>query len=345
MLKHLKVLSGLLKQKRGKIMTIMVVDVGGTNIRFGRSRTVNDPLSDIQSFKCADFTSIEEALKAYVDSLEDMRGLNFDAVSIAVAAPIMGDHIDVTNNHWQFSKSELIKKISANSLLVVNDFVAQALAQADQVNSKNQSIISGQNRMESPLLVIGPGTGLGVAALVPMKPDFFVIEGEGGHARFTPHDGLERELEAYLLKQQCHVSIENVISGPGLETIYCFLCDRAGVKAKITSAAEIGAEALEGVELPRKAALLLLNALALVIVDNMLTMGCWRGAVITGGVVPKLSTLIHESDFKERIQSSGKLRKILKEIPVWLSTDPMSGLVGAQSALSNSFLRAKLVLK
>jgi glucokinase len=344
-LQHLRVLTGLLRQRRGKIMTIMVVDVGGTNIRFGRSRTVNDSLSDIQSFKCSDFASIEEAVAAYVESLEDMRGVNFEAVSIAVAAPIIGDHIDVTNNHWQFSKSELINKISANSLLVVNDFVAQALAQADKVASKNQPIIGGQKRVDSPLLVIGPGTGLGVAALVPMKPDFFVIEGEGGHARFKPHDGLERELEAYLLKQQCHVSIENVISGPGLETIYCFLCDRAGVKAKASSAAEIGAEALEGIELPRQAALLLLNALASVIVDNIFNMGCWQGAVITGGVVPKLSKLIHESDFKKRFQSSGKLRKILEEIPVWLSTDPMTGLVGAQFALSNSFLRAKLVFK
>jgi len=344
-LQHLRVLAGLLRQRRGKIMTIMVVDVGGTNIRFGRSRTVNDSLSDIQSFKCSDFGSIEEAVAAYVDSLKDRRGVNFDAVSIAVASPIFGDQIDVTNNHWQFSKSELINKIPAKSLLVVNDFVAQALAQADLVASKNQLIIDGQKRTESPLLVIGPGTGLGVAALVPMTPSFFVVEGEGGHARFKPHDGLERELEAYLLRKQSHVSIENVISGPGLETIHCFLCDRAGVKAKTISAAEIGAEALEGVELPRQAALLLLNALASVIVDNIFTMGCWQGAVITGGVVPRLSGLIQESDFKKRLQSSGEFEEIFEKIPVWLSTDPMTGLVGAQFALSNSFLRAKLVLK
>ena len=326
-------------------MTIMVVDVGGTNIRFAMSETVSAPLSDIQSFECSNFMTIEEAVEAYIDSVEGVRDVNFDAVSIAVAAPIFCDHINVTNNHWQFIKSELINKIPAKSLLVVNDFVAQALAQADQVESKNQLIIHGHRRAESPLLVIGPGTGLGVAALVPVKADYFIVEGEGGHARFTPHDGVERELEAYLLKRQPYVSIENVVSGPGLETIYRFLCDSAGVKAEISSAAEIGAEALEGVELPRQAALLLLNALASVIVDNIFIMGCWQGAVTTGGVVPKLSGLIDKSEFKERLRSPGYLQEVFDEIPVWLSTNPISGLLGAQSALSNTFLRSRLVLK
>ena len=323
----------------------MVVDVGGTNIRFGISETVSAPLSDIQSFECSNFTTIEEAAETYIASVEGVRDVNFDAVSIAVAAPIFGDHINVTNNHWQFIKSELINKIPAKSLLVVNDFVAQALAQADQAASKNQLIVDGHKRVGSPLLVIGPGTGLGVAALVPVKADYFIVEGEGGHARFTPHDGVERELEAYLRKKQPYVSIENVVSGPGLETIYRFLCDSAGVKAEISSAAEIGAEALKGVELPRQAALFLLNALASVIVDNIFIMGCWQGAVITGGVVPILSGLIDKSEFKERLRSASYLQEFFDEIPVWLSTNPISGLLGAQSALSNTFLRSRLVLK
>ena len=156
---------------------------------------------------------------------------------------------------------------------------------------------------------------------------------------------MEREFEAYLLKRQPYVSIENVVSGPGLETIYRFLCDSAGVKAEISSAAEIGAEALKGVELPRQAALFLLNALASVIVDNIFIMGCWQGAVITGGVVPKLSGLIDKSDFKKRLRSSVYLQEVFDEIPVWLSTNPISGLLGAQSALSNTFLRSRLVLR
>ena len=326
-------------------MAIMVVDVGGTNIRFGISETVSAPLSDIQSFECSDFITIEEAVEAYIASVECVRDVNFDAVSIAVAAPIFGDHINVTNNHWQFMKSELLDKIPAKSLLVVNDFVAQALAQADQAASKNQLIIDGHKRLGSPLLVVGPGTGLGVAAVVPVKADYFIVEGEGGHARFTPLDRVEREFEAYLLKKQPYVSIENAVSGPGLETIYRFVCDRAGVNAEISSAAEIGAQALEGVELPRQAALLLLNALASVIVDNIFILGCWQGAVITGGVVPKLSGLIDKSEFKERLRSASYLQEFFDEIPVWLSTNPISGLLGAQSALSNTFLRSRLVLK
>ena len=190
----------------------MVVDVGGTNIRFGISETVSAPLSDIQSFECSNFTTIEEAAETYIASVEGVRDVNFDAVSIAVAAPIFGDHINVTNNHWQFIKSELINKIPAKSLLVVNDFVAQALAQADQTASKNQLIVDGHKRVGSPLLVIGPGTGLGVAALVPVKADYFIVEGEGGHARFTPHDGVEREFEAYLLKRQPIMNILSTIT-------------------------------------------------------------------------------------------------------------------------------------
>ena len=97
--------------------------------------------------------------------------------------------------------------------------------------------------------------------------------------------------------------------------------------------------------MPRQAALLLLNALASVIVDNIFILGCWQGAVITGGVVPKLSGLIDKSEFKERLRSASYLQEFFDEIPVWLSTNPISGLLGAQSALSNTFLRSRLVLK
>ncbi|MFL2845760.1 MAG: ROK family protein [Candidatus Puniceispirillaceae bacterium] len=326
-------------------MTIMVVDVGGTNIRFGVSETVSDPLTDIQSYECSNFTSIESALDTYIDSLKKMQGTKFDAVSIALAAPIFGDYVNVTNNHWQFSKSELFERIPTERVLFINDFVAQALAQKDPSANGNKLIIEGDNCKKSPLLVIGPGTGLGVSALVPMKSDYFVLEGEGGHAHFTPRDELERELVAYLLDRQPYISIEDVISGPGLETIYRFLCNRIGERAELNSAAKIGLEAINGAELPRQAALLFLNALASVIVDNIHILGCWQGAVITGGVVPKLSKLIDESNFKKRIQNQYVLQKVFKEIPVWLSTNPMNGLLGAQSALSNTFLRPRFFFK
>jgi glucokinase len=326
-------------------MTVIAIDVGGTNARFGIAETDTGPLTGIKNLTCADFPKIEDAIDAYIGTFSDTPSPKIDAISIAVAAPVMGDNINVTNNHWQFSKTALLEYLPTTSLLVINDFTAQALAQTDPESDGNQLILKGISRADAPLLVIGPGTGLGVATLISTRDGHVVVEGEGGHVCFSPRDEIEGKLDAYLRKTRSYVSAENVISGPGLEAIYRFLCDLEGVNPSSHSAADIGGAALRENGLEYQAALMLLDALATVMVNNMLTMGCWRGAVIAGGVVPRLARLIPESRFEERFRDAGVMRDILENIPVWLATDTLAGLHGARNALANPNLAPRAIVK
>ena len=326
-------------------MTIIAADVGGTNARFGIAETDKGPLTGIKNLICDDFPRIEDAINAYIKTSTNTPSLEIDAICIAVAAPVKGDNIDVTNNHWQFSKTALLEYLPITSLLVINDFTAQALAQTNPEASSNQLILEGASRVDAPLLVIGAGTGLGVATLIPTNNGYQVIEGEGGHVCFSPRDELEGELYAHLRKTRPYVSAEEVISGPGLERIYRFLCGREGVNPSCWHAAHIGSAALREKGLERQAALMLIDALATVVVNNVLTMGCWRGAVIAGGVVPRLARLIPESRFKERFLEVGVMSDALEDVPVWLATDTLVGLDGARKALANPNLASRVIAK
>ena len=326
-------------------MAEIAIDVGGTNARFGFAESETAPLSQIQNLTCADFPSLDDAIDAYLDALSSDLIRKITATSIAVAGPMMGDHVDVTNNHWHFSKRNLLARLPGDGLLVINDFTAQALAQIHLDSAGNQPLVKGASRPDAPLLVIGPGTGLGVAALMPAQHHHAVIEGEGGHVYFTPRDDLEREIEAHLRGIHGFVSVEHVISGPGIEAIYRFLCHRDGARDEGATAGQIGHAAVNNDPRAKQSVMVMINALATVMANNIMTMGCWRGAVIAGGIIPRVASLMPESRFEERFQSAGVMSDIMETIPVWLATDPLTGLYGARNALSNSITMARIIRK
>ena len=316
-------------------MSMIVSDVGGTNIRFARTKDYASPLTDIANMKCADFQTIEDAFSTYLGAQNTL-----DAVAIAVAGPVNDDRINITNNDWQFSKTALQKTLGAKRFLVLNDFTAQALAQIDP--HQNEVILSGQSDDSAPLLVIGPGTGLGVSALIPSPSGHIPLEGEGGHVSFSPRSDKEIALLKFMKKTHDHITAEHFVSGAGLENIYRFLADSSGVKPSLTTP-EIGAQAIASAGICRDAAIMLLEILATIIVNNVLTIGAWRGVVIAGGVVPQLAPLIPQSDFANRIHAIGVASHLTQHLPVWLSTDPHTGLQGALAGLSSTHLQPRIL--
>lgn len=312
-------------------MALVAIDVGGTNVRLARAS--ENGLSHIRSMLCADFPSLALALTAYLADT----GLVASAASIAVAGPVQAPDVDVTNNHWQFSKAGLLADAGLEQLLVVNDFTAQALAQADPTAHGNLPVLGGGGVDGAPLLVIGPGTGLGVSALVPAGDGFIPIEGEGGHVGMSPQSADELALFGALRHEVGHVSAEHFVSGPGLETIYRLQNDA------VKTAPEIGAGALAAEGPERDAALAMLGILGSVIADAVLTMGCWRGVVIAGGVVAQLRPILDESPFASRFRHDGVMGRLLADVPVWLCVDPHAGLRGAAAAFSTPALQARMI--
>ena len=174
-------------------MSQVVVDIGGTSIRLGWQSQKADDIRDPVTYACRDFATPVEALRQYCDQNQ----LKADSVVLAVAAEISGPEVNITNNHWIFDAGELAREIGANEYLLINDFTAQAFSNSALL-SPEPSIIpehhillrKGVQTAGSPLLVTGPGTGLGVAALLPSSSGPMVIEGEGGHVSFAPRDAV-----------------------------------------------------------------------------------------------------------------------------------------------------------
>ena len=321
-------------------MSLVAVDVGGTNVRFAIAGEAG--LSHQHSMLCRDFPTLEAAFLAYQEHISQQ----VSAASIAVAGPVLGEHVTVTNNHWRFGKRDLMQALRLDRLLVVNDFTAQALAQNDPTAHGNLSLLEGVGQDDAPLLVIGPGTGLGVAALVPTPLGPIPLEGEGGHVGFAPQDAAEIELVQRLRADMPpqmrsgtqHVSAEHFVSGGGLETLYRLLSGGA-----VLPASEIGAAALAGDATACSAVHMMLGILGTVMADAILTIGCWRGAVIAGGIVAQLHSLVADSPFAARLRHDGKMGHLLADLPIWLSFDPHAGLRGAAAAFENANLAPRVM--
>ncbi|HAE08907.1 MAG TPA: glucokinase, partial [Alphaproteobacteria bacterium] len=251
--------------------------------------------------------------------------------------------VDITNNHWQFDAAALTAAIGARRYLLVNDFTAQALAQRDLLQGgplpqKHRQILrGGDGDPLTPLLVIGPGTGLGVAALVPAGEQVQIIEGEGGHVSYAPRNAAEQAVLADLAAEFGHVSAERIISGPGLEAVYY---SQTGEKRP---APDIGGLALAGDAAAVAAVSLMLQSLATVAANAVLSLGARAGVVIAGGIVPKLAGLLGDSGFFDRFDDHGRRRSYLETVPIYLSSDPLGGLRGMAAGFDNPYLAQRII--
>ncbi|MGA0973477.1 MAG: glucokinase [Candidatus Puniceispirillaceae bacterium] len=327
-------------------MSRLVVDIGGTSVRIAHQRVdaaqTCDPaaLKDPEVLACADFATAGDALLHYCNQYR----LDIELLGLAVAGPVTGAAVDITNNHWQFDAAALTAAIGARRYLLVNDFTAQALAQRDllqggvKLSQKHRQILRrGKGDLSTPLLVIGPGTGLGVAALVPDGEQVQIIEGEGGHVSYAPRNAAEQAVLADLAAEFGHVSAELIISGPGLEAVYY---SQTGEKRP---APDIGGLALVGDAAALAAVSLMLQSLATVAANAVLSLGARAGVVIAGGIVPKLADLLGDSGFFDRFDDHGRRRSYLETVPIYLSSDPLGGLRGMAAGFDNPYLSQRII--
>lgn len=332
---------------------MILADIGGTNIRLAvvQDQHANATLEKIEVVSCQSFPTIEEVLTRYLSR----HNIRPDSLVLAVAADMQGDDVTITNNSWRFQGISAARACGVSRYMLINDFCAQALAHADllmprrmpaeaagpdEITIQQSGHLSGRHiiragtvRPQTPLLVSGPGTGLGVAALVPVGDDVTVIEGEGGHVSFAARNATEREILHALQKRWGHVSAERVVSGPGLETIYHIMTGKGG-----RTAAEIGSAAVAGPGADRQAVDVLLTAFATVLANAALSFGAGAGIVIAGGIVPKLGALLPQSGFFDRLGDHGRRSGFLNALPLYLAVDPYAGCRGAFVAANTANL-------
>jgi glucokinase len=314
-------------------------DVGGTNVRFALQDGDDAPLHDIVTLPTGDFPSLGDALAHYLKQIGRPAP---PWGAIGIANPVTGDQVTMTNHHWSFSIAELKRALGLERLVVVNDFTALALALPTLKPTELQQLGGGAPVAGTPMALIGPGTGLGVSALVPAWGDgrLTPLEGEGGHVTLAADDAREAEVIRELRAVYGHASAERALSGPGLEALHEALCTLGGIApVPHLTAAQISAAALGHESPPTRAqcveAVDLFCALLGSVAGNLaLTLGARAGVYIGGGIVPRLGDLFTRSAFRERFEAKGRFRAYLEQIPVYvIHADVSPALMGASRAL------------
>ncbi len=308
----------------------LLADIGGTNARFARQLRAGGPLQDVQACRCAEHATLQRALRRYLDAHGE--GLAHWA-AIGIANPVTGDTVRMTNHHWSFSISQLQREMGFGQLVVVNDFTALALALPVLDASHLRQVGPGRPVPGAPLGLIGPGTGLGVSALVDGR---IALSGEGGHATLAAADAQEAAVIELLRQRFGHVSAERALSGPGLVNLYQALCRLRDLPAHDDwDAAAVAAAASSGDDAQCVDAIAMFCSLLGTAAGNLaLTLGTQGGVYIGGGIVPRLGAAFEHSRFRERFEAKGRLAAYLRDIPTFVIDAPESpALLGASRAL------------
>ncbi|MDA9674223.1 glucokinase [Alphaproteobacteria bacterium] len=337
-------------------MKLLVADIGGTNARFAYKDDVSNELSNFSYLKCTDFENIFDAIKYY----QEENNLDIKNMSIAVASTTKHDAIKFTNNHWNFQQSKVFEHFKLDKLIFINDFVAQSLCfgsfykdltidplinKKTALNNNLYIVRSGIPIITAPLLVTGPGTGLGVCTLLNLNSSSIAIEGEGGHSSFAPNSDIEVELLQFLRKKYDHVSNERIVSGSGIEEIFNFMLSRQGKQSSEMNAPEIGEKALLGELDALNSVKLMFSILGTIVSSVILINGAQGGVILSGGITPKLYKIFQESNFEKNLLNKGRRYNYIKDVPIWLTKDNNNGLKGALNAIDNPHYKDKLITK
>jgi glucokinase len=313
----------------------LLADVGGTNARFAWQAHEGAPVSDVHVLPVADFPTLQAAMHAYLEG--PGRGRPAMA-AIAIANPITGDQIRMTNHHWAFSQAAVKAEFGLSHLRLLNDFTALALALPDLPASELHQVGGGVAQADKAKGLLGAGTGLGVSGLVPDGSGGWVpLEGEGGHVTLPALSARERLVMEGLTRLYGRASAERLCSGQGLVDAFTLLCEADGVALSgLSSAAAVTDAALKARQPQALEALNMLCAVLGSVAGNLaLTLGARGGVYIGGGIVPRLGSWFDASPFRQRFEAKGRFQSYLKDIPVWVITSAQSpALLGAARALS-----------
>ena len=322
----------------------LVGDVGGTNARFAITRG-GLGLEHIAVFACAEHGTLEAALRLYVDQLPVPLAAGIRHAAIGIATAVTGDMVQMTNHHWHFSIQATRNALGLDQLFVLNDFTALAWSLAHLPTSDLLQLGGGAPEPAAPRALIGAGTGLGVSALVPdAYGTSTALAGEGGHVGFAPTNELELLLWRAGTAAFGRVSVERLVSGPGLAFIHDTLRHAAGDDSHSArlSAAEISHHALAPNPAAehrhcRTALDAFLGILGATAGDLTLTLGARGGLYIGGGIVPRLAAYLPASPLRQRFEDKGRFAQYLAPIPIYLLQSEHPALIGAAA-----YLRAQL---
>jgi glucokinase len=312
--------------------TWLVGDIGATHARFGLvspdgtlllSRTLADE----------DYPAIHDAIAAF---LAERGALPMPRQgAIAIASPITGDRVAMTNHPWSFSILALKARFGFDRLEVINDFTALALALPRLTPQDRLMVGGGAAVAGAPIGVLGPGSGLGVSGLVASGSGWIALTGEGGHATMAPATDRESAVLDRMRGHFDHVSAERALSGPGLVNLYNTLAELGRMPAQGYTAAQITDLAVRAADSLCVETTTMFCAMLGTMAGNLaLTLGARGGVFIGGGIVPRLGQTFVQSPFRQSFEAKGRFQAYLAAIPTFVVTHPLPAFLGCAALLA-----------
>jgi glucokinase len=309
----------------------LVGDVGGTNARFALVDT-EGRVRNLHVFEAKKYASLTEIIAEYLERTVGRK--RPPRAVVAVAGPVLDGEIEFTNLDWQVSEGDLLATFEFEAVKLINDFAGQALAcpllAADDLRPLGPRLRGGS---DCPMVVMGAGTGFGVAGLARGDRGDLALATEGGHAAFAPTDDVEYAAWKRLKAEHGRVSIERLLSGRGLYDLYLTLAEMKGAQAFLTDQRAVMEGGTAGDELAAETLDRFCGILGSVAGDLALTFGARGGVFISGGIAPRMAERLAGGSFRERFEAKGRLKPYLEQIPTSLVLHPYPAIIGAAREL------------
>lgn len=305
---------------------VLIGDIGGTNARFA---ILVDAYAEPRQFpivQTADYANIDEAIQ---DAILDRTSIQPRSAVLAVAGPVDGDEIDLTNCDWVVRPREMFRSLGLADVVVLNDFEAQALAVVALGEEHMEKVGPGNAEPAGSRVVLGPGTGLGVAGLIHACRRWIPVPGEGGHVDVGPRDLHDDRIFPHLERIDGRISGEQLLCGRGLVNIYRAVTASHGRQTAFSSPAGITGAALEGTDADAAEALrFFVRFLGRLAGDLALVFMSKGGVYLTGGIAQKIVPALKAGDFRREFEDKAPHQALLASMPVYIITHPLAALAG-----------------
>ncbi|HSW27338.1 MAG TPA: glucokinase, partial [Burkholderiaceae bacterium] len=311
----------------------LLADIGASYARFCIER-VRGRFEHVAVLRCDEHAGFSAVVQAYLATLPGVRPRHG---AVALANPIEGDRVRMTNRDWTFSIREAQEQLELSTLLVVNNYTALAKSLPSLGPDGRRQIGGGEARAGGVIGLIGPGTGLGVSGLVPSGERWVTLATEGGHVGFAPTDERELRVLQHAWKTMPRVSAERLLSGPGLELIHQALNDGR----EPLGAADIVQRALAGDAACDTTLDCFCGMLGTMASDLALTLGATGGIYVGGGIVPRLGERFDSSSFRARFEAKGRFSEFVARIPTFVLTAENVAFRGVSSLLADHMPEAE----
>jgi glucokinase len=321
------------------VETVFAGDIGGTNARFRLAPAARPAEAIVERvLPVSGHATFEDALRAFLAETGDRAPRT---AAFAAAGPVRGSTLKLTNSPWTIDAAALAGRFGIHRVRLVNDFEAAAAGIEHLPAASLACLQHGKRFADAPRLVIGAGTGLGVAFTVPMPRGSRILGGEGGHVAFAPQDTEERALHEFLAAQLGRVTAEHVLSGAGLLRLYAFARARAGVGPPARGelphgAASVTERAQADDPAARHAIALFCSIFGAVAGDHALTLMARGGVFVAGGIAPKLAPAFADGRFIAAFRAKGVHASLMASMPVDLVLDERLGLTGAAALAASN---------